>query len=142
MNVPQPGSVSVQALASVIASCGTATGKVKAGGPIGHTRWCNGGVYYSGMTTAMPPNPTIKAISRATGYANGGQNVQMDWDSVDENDGGPTYMSLAATSNHPGGVNVLFGDGSVHWVKDSVSPVIWRGLGTIAGGEVLSANQY
>ena len=30
-------------------------GKIKAGGPIGHTRWCNGGVYYSGFTTAMGP---------------------------------------------------------------------------------------
>jgi prepilin-type N-terminal cleavage/methylation domain-containing protein/prepilin-type processing-associated H-X9-DG protein len=141
-NVPAPGSASVQALVSVIASCGTATGKVKAGGPIGHTRWCNGGVYYSGFTTAMPPNPTVNAISRATGFANGGQNVQMDWDSVDENDGGPTYMSLAATSNHPGGVNAVFGDGSVRWVKNSVAATVWRGLGTIAGGEVLSADQY
>ena len=49
----------------------------------------------------------------------------MDWDSVDENDGGPTFMSLEATSNHPGGVNALFADGSVHFCKNTVSPVIW-----------------
>jgi hypothetical protein len=30
----------------------------------------------------------------------------------------------------------------VHYVKNSVSPVTWRALGTIAGGEVLSADQY
>ena len=60
----------------------------------------------------------------------------MDWDSVDENDGGPTYMSLTASSYHPGGVNALFADGSVHFVKNSVSPVTWRALGSIAGGEV------
>ena len=41
-----------------IQNCGTATGHVKAGGPIGHTRWCNGGVYYSGFTTAI----TLTAI--------------------------------------------------------------------------------
>ena len=46
----------------------------------------------------------------------------MDWDSVDENDGGPTYMSLAASSYHPGGVNAVFGDGSVQYVKNSVDP--------------------
>ena len=141
-NVPPPGPVSAQALASLIAGCGTATGKAKAGGPIGHTRWCNGGVYYSGFTTAMTPNPSVHAISRATGFANAGQNVAMDWDSTDENDGGPTYMSLAASSNHPGGVNAVFGDGSVRFVKNTVDPTVWRNLGTIAGGEVISADQY
>jgi prepilin-type processing-associated H-X9-DG protein len=141
-NVPAPGATSVQAIVSLIASCGTASGKPKAGGPIGHTRWCNGGVYYSGFTTAMPPNPSVTAISRATGFSNAGQNVPMDWDSVDENDGGPTYMSLAASSQHPGGVNALFGDGSVRWTKNTVDPTVWRSLGTIAGGEVVSADQY
>ena len=141
-NVPAPGPNSTSALTELINSCGTATGKIKAGGPIGHTRWCNGGVYYSGFTTAMPPNSPVKAISRATGFSNGGQNVAMDWDSVDENDGGPTYMSLSASSLHPGGVNAVFGDGSVHYIKSTVSPVTWRALGTIAGAEVISADAY
>jgi prepilin-type processing-associated H-X9-DG protein len=66
----------------------------------------------------------------------------MDWDWVDENDGGPTYMSLAASSNHPGGVNAVFGDGSVRFVKNTVDPVVWWNLGTIAGGEVVSADAY
>jgi prepilin-type N-terminal cleavage/methylation domain-containing protein/prepilin-type processing-associated H-X9-DG protein len=141
-NVPPAGPASANALSALIASCGTGTGKVKAGGPIGHTRWCNGGVYYSGFTTAMPPNSPVKAISRAAGFANAGQNVPMDWDSVDENDGGPTYMALAASSYHPGGVNALFGDGSVRFVKTTVNPVTWRALGTIGGGEVISADAY
>jgi prepilin-type processing-associated H-X9-DG protein len=141
-NVPPAGPVSASALSNLIASCGTGTGKVKAGGPIGHTRWCNGGVYYSGFTTAMPPNSPVKAISRAAGFANAGQNVPMDWDSVDENDGGPTYMALAASSYHPGGVNALLGDGSVRFFKTTISPVIWRALGTIGGGEVISADAY
>jgi prepilin-type processing-associated H-X9-DG protein len=141
-NIPAPGQQSAAALVDLIANCGTKTGKIKAGGPIGHTRWCNGGVYYSGFTTAMTPNSNVRAVSRATGYANGGQNVPQDWDWVDENDGGPTYMSLAASSRHPGGVNTLFADGSVRFIKDTISPVAWRGLGTVAGGEVLSADQY
>jgi prepilin-type N-terminal cleavage/methylation domain-containing protein/prepilin-type processing-associated H-X9-DG protein len=143
-NVPAPGPASAAALAYLLANCATGTGSVKAGGSIGHTRWCNGGVYYSGFTTAMPPNQTVSGTSRATGTgtSDAGQTLPMDWDWVDENDGGPTYMSLAATSNHPGGVNALFADGSVHFVKNSVSPVTWRGLGTIAGGEVLSSDQY
>ena len=84
----------------------------------------------------------MSTISRATGSSNAGQNVPMDWDWVDENDGGPTFMSLAASSNHPGGVNALFADGSVHFIKNSVNPVTWYGLGTIAGGEVISSDSY
>jgi prepilin-type processing-associated H-X9-DG protein len=139
-NIPPPGPISATALVNLINSCGTATGKVKAGGPIGHTRWCNGGVYYSGFTTAMPPNSPVRALSRATGFTNAGQNVVMDWDSIDENDGGPTYMSLAASSYHPGGVNCLMADGSVRFFKNSISPVTWYQLGSIAGGEVISGD--
>jgi prepilin-type N-terminal cleavage/methylation domain-containing protein/prepilin-type processing-associated H-X9-DG protein len=137
-NVPPPGPASSAALAALIASCGGSG--VKGGGRIGHTRWCNGGVYYSGFTTAMPPNAKVLGISKAPNIA--GTPVPGDWDSVDENDGGPTYMSLAASSYHPGGVNTLFADGSVKFVKDTVSPVVWRNLGTIAGGEVVSSDQY
>jgi prepilin-type N-terminal cleavage/methylation domain-containing protein/prepilin-type processing-associated H-X9-DG protein len=141
-NIPAPGPASAAALAYQLANCSTPTGKVKAGGPIGHTRWANGGVYYSGFTTAMPPNQTVAGTSRATASADAGQTLPMDWDWVDENDGGPTFMSLSASSKHPGGVNALFADGSVRWVKNTVNPVTWYGLGTIAGGEVVSADSY
>ncbi len=141
-NIPAPGPASVAALSYQINNCGTATGKAKAGGPIGHTRWTNGGVYYSGFTTAITPNGDPKTASRAIGYTNGGAIVPMDWDWIDENDGGPTYMALDASSNHPGGVNALFADGSVHYVKNSINGLTWYALGTIAGGEVISADQY
>jgi len=141
-NVPAPGPDSTNALISLINSCATAGSSIKSGGPIGHTRWCNGGVYYSGFTTAMPPNPPVTARSRATGHANFGAVVPMDWASADENDGGPTYMALSASSYHPGGVNSLFADGSVRFVKNSVNAGTWRALGSIGGGEVISADAY
>ena len=141
-NIPAPGPQSLAALNSLINSCSTATGKAKAGGPIGHTRWANGGVYYSGFTTANTPNCSVSTINRDTGSLNAGANVPMDWDWTDENDGGPTFMSLAASSKHPGGVNALFADGSVHFVKNTVNPVTWYGLGTIGGGEVISSDSY
>ncbi|WP_422923245.1 DUF1559 domain-containing protein [Singulisphaera sp. PoT] len=45
-------------------------------------------------------------------------------------------------SFHPGGVNVLMGDGSVRFLKDSISLVTLRGLITLRGGEVISADQF
>jgi prepilin-type N-terminal cleavage/methylation domain-containing protein/prepilin-type processing-associated H-X9-DG protein len=52
------------------------------------------------------------------------------------------YGSAAASSNHSGGVNVCFVDGSVHFIKNTVSPQAWWGLGTRMGGEVVSSDQY
>jgi prepilin-type processing-associated H-X9-DG protein len=78
---------------------------------------------------------------------------------------------MSASSFHPGGVNVAMADGSVRFVKDTVSswtlaadgfpvgiprinpmwftgdlgtakPGIWQALSTRAGGEVLSADSY
>ena len=45
-------------------------------------------------------------------------------------------------SRHPGGANFLFADGSVHFVKDGINPLVYRGLATRAGGEVIGGDQY
>jgi prepilin-type N-terminal cleavage/methylation domain-containing protein/prepilin-type processing-associated H-X9-DG protein len=45
-------------------------------------------------------------------------------------------------SFHPGGCNLLMGDGSVRFLKDSVNVVTLRGLVSLTGGEVISADQY
>ena len=52
------------------------------------------------------------------------------------------YGSASATSLHSGGVNVCFADGSVHFIKSSVSPQTWWALGTRTGGEVIGSDQY
>jgi prepilin-type processing-associated H-X9-DG protein len=48
----------------------------------------------------------------------------------------------ASRSRHPGGVNAGFGDGSVHFIKNSINPLVWINLNTIQGGEVLSSDSY
>ncbi len=52
------------------------------------------------------------------------------------------YGSASANSLHSGGVNLCFADGSVHFIKSSISLQAWWGLGTRAGGEVISSDQY
>jgi prepilin-type N-terminal cleavage/methylation domain-containing protein/prepilin-type processing-associated H-X9-DG protein len=51
-------------------------------------------------------------------------------------------MQVSSSSLHPGGVNILFGDGSVRFVKNSVALVTWRALGTRNGAEVISSDAY
>ena len=50
--------------------------------------------------------------------------------------------SMPPSSRHPGGVNLLLGDGSVRFVKSSVNLAAWRALGTRAGNEAVSADSY
>ena len=45
-------------------------------------------------------------------------------------------------SLHPGGANFAFCDGSVHFLKQNISMATYAALGSRAGGEVLSADQY
>ena len=52
------------------------------------------------------------------------------------------HTMIGASSYHPGGVNVGFLDGSVRFVKSSVSLQTWWALGTKAGGEVISSDSY
>jgi prepilin-type N-terminal cleavage/methylation domain-containing protein/prepilin-type processing-associated H-X9-DG protein len=49
---------------------------------------------------------------------------------------------VAASSNHPGGVNLAFMDGSVHFIKSTVNPQSWYALATVAGREPVSGNSY
>jgi prepilin-type processing-associated H-X9-DG protein len=57
--------------------------------------------------------------------------------------GGATYGFMAsASSRHPGTVNVLFADGSVHSIKNSIAFNVWWALGTRANGEAISADSY
>jgi prepilin-type N-terminal cleavage/methylation domain-containing protein/prepilin-type processing-associated H-X9-DG protein len=100
----------------------------------GHVSWADGSVSQSGFTTAWTPNKKI--LGGPT------RNVDMDLLARDEGAGGPTFCAHTARSHHPGGVNTLFVDGSVHFVKTTINGNAWRALGTVAGGEVVSSDAY
>jgi prepilin-type N-terminal cleavage/methylation domain-containing protein/prepilin-type processing-associated H-X9-DG protein len=55
---------------------------------------------------------------------------------------GGTFAAVTAVSNHPGGVNVGFADGSVKFIKNTVNLPTWWALGTRNSGEVLSSDSY
>ena len=86
--------------------------------------WAFGLVGYTMGSTLLPPNS--KYVSCSAGAAN----------------------TLAAagmfnmSSNHPGGANILLGDGSVRFLKNTTANTVVWALGTRAGGEVLSADSF
>ncbi len=84
-------------------------------------RWGDGNTFYTRYHHILPPN------SPSCNYGS------------DDYDGNTV---VSATSRHPGGVNLMMADGSIYFVKNSVNPAVWKALGTIAGGETISASAY
>ncbi len=61
------------------------------------------------------------------------QDSNLDWRA--------TITLQNASSYHPGGVNVLFMDGSVRFIKSSVSYQAWYAIATPDNGETISSDQ-
>jgi prepilin-type N-terminal cleavage/methylation domain-containing protein/prepilin-type processing-associated H-X9-DG protein len=53
-----------------------------------------------------------------------------------------SYASKGLKSEHPGGVNALFADGTVHFLKNSISMPVYAAIGSRNGGEVVSADSF
>src|SRR5262245_19514377 len=115
----------------------TPTDVVAYGGTLretGHTEWVDAKVHETGFTTTFPPNTQFA-------YLSGGKTYDVDFISSTESataGAPPTYAAVTARSYHAIGVNVLLMDGSVRFVRNSISQATWRALGTRAGGEVVS----
>jgi len=76
-------------------------------------------------------------------YPASAANCNQQW----QNSTAPTGCRYSAAakgfvSMHPGGSNMLFGDGSVRFLKNSISLVTFCALGSKAGGEVVSSDSY
>lgn len=61
--------------------------------------------------------------------------------SCQHGDWGRAGEMVAASSQHPGGVNTLRADGSVKFAKNSINYQTWYALATPGGGEAISADQ-
>ncbi|MBN1851181.1 MAG: DUF1559 domain-containing protein [Pirellulales bacterium] len=59
---------------------------------------------------------------------------------METDDGVPQnyWRTSGYKSYHPGGAHVLLGDGSTHFVNETIDYFLYNGLGTIAGGEPVS----
>ncbi len=81
-----------------------------------------GNQYYRGLTIytfynhTLTPNSPFRDCVTAVNFAEG---------------------HMATRSYHTGGAQLVLGDGSVRFVSDNIDAVVWRGVGTRAGGEVV-----
>ena len=84
--------------------------------------WMVGTIYHGGYNHVLEPNPEIADCS-TRGFAD------------------PIGL-ISARSNHSNGVNAAMADGSVRFIKNRISRLVWRALGTKAGGESVSADDF
>jgi prepilin-type processing-associated H-X9-DG protein len=82
----------------------------------GGRNWAYGNLQVTRYNHVMPPNN------------------KSCFPGAEPNKGGST----TASSNHPGGVNLGMVDGSVRFVNESVSPLIWERLGDRKDGQPVS----
>jgi prepilin-type N-terminal cleavage/methylation domain-containing protein/prepilin-type processing-associated H-X9-DG protein len=93
--------------------------------------WALGGADYTAITFVFPPNTKVN-------YVNGGKTYDIDY----ANESFVAYAAITARSYHPGGVNALFMDGSVHFITNSIPQMTWRALGTRNGGETIGESDF
>ncbi len=89
--------------------------------------WMIGTMGMTLFNTVVPPNST-----------------QYRWGACKQGTGGAAEgMNYTNTSsNHSGGVNFLMGDGSVKFIKNSVSMTTYWSIGTRSNGEVIDASSF
>jgi len=92
-------------------------------------RWLTGDDYSNGWASAAYASTMYNHVA------------PPNWSSIDCGTGSAIpdtpgeHAVVTARSLHPGGVNVLYGDGSVQFVSDSIDLTLWRAQGTRNGGE-------
>ena len=102
-----------------------------AGGPLARHRfwrWADPGSAFG--TSGQPNNKGVPT------------NEGVPWPSTVATAGNQAGANEEPYSFHAGGINALFGDGSVRFIKDSINLVAFRSILTLAGGDVVSSDQY
>jgi prepilin-type N-terminal cleavage/methylation domain-containing protein/prepilin-type processing-associated H-X9-DG protein len=99
----------------------------------------------SSFMTRLTPNGTIDFLALTTG----GDQIEPSFCTNDPLHGlpcvgqaGDNTAFSGSRSRHAGGINTLLGDGSVRFIKNTINPVTWIALNTIAAGEVISSDAY
>ena len=94
------------------------------------------------LFTLLTPNSSAPdiLIANSDWCGEGHHQPRLNLPCVQSSGGSPAWgdTSAASRSRHPGGVQILLGDGSVRFTSENIDLDVWRGLATIAGGELPS----
>jgi prepilin-type N-terminal cleavage/methylation domain-containing protein/prepilin-type processing-associated H-X9-DG protein len=123
----------VQALQTCNSFWATLAGQGDYGGMKQYTgqTWALGERGQTLFNTVVPPNSMLYPWRSCRLSGSSCLSCAMD---------GTTFVN--ASSNHPGGCNFAFSDGSVKFLKDSINMTTYQALGTRNGGEVVSSDSY
>ncbi len=127
-------SISPATLLSTISQCNTSFASAANGSTLSNNRgwfWAWGADSMSMFNTIVPPNSTTSTWGQCRFGCVGCGSYSADHSNITN-----------ANSNHPGGANVMMGDGSVRFIKATVSVTTWWALGTRANNESISADSY
>jgi prepilin-type N-terminal cleavage/methylation domain-containing protein/prepilin-type processing-associated H-X9-DG protein len=80
-------------------------------------------------TQATPNSSTLDLLGVGYCYSNPALNLPCDHSTLD-------LTTAASRSRHPGGVNALFADGSVHFIRETIDLATWQALGSIQEGDL------
>ena len=89
-----------------------------------------------------PPDKTGAIINQVFCNCGSGHCIPSDWLDPKCLQSVKQLGQFAFRSLHPGGANFAFADGSVKFIKQTIATPTYMALGTRAGGEVVSADQY
>ena len=84
--------------------------------------------------------PQINA--KPTGVVPGYIDDPFNWGNLSVYPQSAREGSFGFRSLHPGGANFLAGDGTVHYIKQSINPQTYQALGTKAGGEIVPGDAF
>jgi prepilin-type processing-associated H-X9-DG protein len=90
----------------------------------GQTAWGAGHYPRSHLSTNTPVNTHVSAHSNPN---------LADW---------YRQGAFGFRSSHPGGCHFVFCDGSVRFINESISPAVYKALGSRAGGELVSEMDF
>ncbi len=126
--------------------------------------WSDGEYGDTSISSFYPPN-----VPALPGYATNTKPYENPDNCDGHSEGGTSLQAISAQSLHPGGINAAFCDGSVHFIKNSISSWnynppnmtrsgsnttapcfpfsasgngVWQSITTVSGGEVVSSDSY